>query len=195
MKSKPFLTLLAGVPCSGKSTYRNKFIPKDRFAINADDIQMEILTQAGWEYHERFVLPKGGEVEHPRYGINVDGEWSKVEEINIAIDEHFGLRVLDAINLIGDGESVVIDLTCHTKAYRASVIEWFTRYHERDSFTLEVVVFEFESIKQRIFELNEKRSEAGKIIPRERIEEMMAEFEMPTHEEGFEFIEYVRGIA
>lgn len=194
LKIQPKLILLVGVPCSGKSTYTEGIFGENCFILNADAIQMEVLNTCGWEYHERFEKPSEHELEHPRYGRSVDGNWSEVESVNAAIDDLFSIRVANAVEWLDKGGDVVIDLTCHTKPYRSSVLQWFFPYLQRNKFCVSAVVFEFQSIRNRIFELNEKRGSSGKHIPQKRIEEMMDEFEAPSLKEGFDEIIFFQGI-
>lgn len=192
------VTFLIGIPCSGKSTYRNKY-HKEAFVISRDDIRESLvdeLLQAGFEfeYGDFFVKPKSGESEHPRLGTAREGEFDLVVEANRRMDLRYEMQVEQAGLLLSHGVDVVVDLLNLTSEEREPLISALSVGDNKVEF--DAVVFEYKDNMDKIERLNAKRSELGKVIPFSVIKKFAESLELPCPiKEPFKKVIHVNGLA
>lgn len=82
MKREKNVDFLIGVPCSGKTTYRNKhYTSNDFFVISRDDLREDLKEKYGFNYDDFFKKPQDGDKEDSVLGyVTAEGNWSNVEK-------------------------------------------------------------------------------------------------------------------
>ncbi|CAH6991679.1 conserved hypothetical protein [Vibrio chagasii] len=185
-------TFFMGIPCTGKTTHRNKHHKGD-FVLSRDDLREKIIAEHELEYHQLFISPDRGERKpHPVLGaVTRSGKYERVEKANKDLDELFQLYMKGAINELFSGRDVVIDLLNVTVAERKEYIEAFGSI---DGVELHAKTFEFKSQMELIHKLNAARCEQGKMIPKGIIEHFAKVFEKPIANEGFVSVEHINGL-
>nr|WP_306309397.1 AAA family ATPase [Vibrio sp. D431a] len=189
---------MIGVPCSGKSTYRNQMFGKKTFIISRDDLRDKIVSemrQAEFDvsYEDFFAKPEEGEEFSSRLYEVVNGEWSLVAEMNKRLKIRFQDQIELAKELAKFGYEIVIDLLNHTLAERKVFIQTFQELDSSVEFN--AVVFDFEQNREKIKVLNERRAQQGKAIPYFVIEKFMRDLEVPSFpSEPFSKITHVDGL-
>lgn len=161
------VTFLIGIPCSGKSTYREKEL-KDAFPISRDDIQTSIINAfqrdgADFTYADFFARPSEFELSHPRLGDVEANGYVLVSQANELLDNIFKYRIKSARNHLRAGGDVVVDLLNLTKEERAPLINELQI--EGKNIPFEAVVFKIGENLSKIEALNARRSSSGKFIP------------------------------
>jgi len=151
------LIILAGLPCSGKSTYI------DNLKKNGEEFKVVSRDNMLIEYGKN------------KYGLKKYNDiWSNLtkedqDEINKLLDK----RIKELAEKDG---VVVVDMTMLTKIVRKNMMDSFK------GFDVEIVSFvvSFPVILER----NIKRSEeTGKLIPEQVLRDMFARYELPSEEE------------
>lgn len=185
---------LIGVPCSGKSTYRQLHF-KNAVIISRDDIREQIQVENNVEYGDFFIRPTDSDLDHhPKFGHKTeDGHWSLVKDINQLMDERYKKSLEIAKQLILQGKEIVVDLLNLRSKERLILINLFKEISEDISF--HAYVFEFENNLPLILQLNKKRFETtNKYIPDSLYESFISGFEEPEPH-LFNSIEYIDGLA
>lgn len=198
----PNVTFLIGVPCSGKSSYRNTNL-KDYFSISRDDIRDQLIKEfnddfslsrdnitenLNLNYSDLFKKPNENENEHPLYGLKTeDGQWSILKHINQLLTERFNQRLYDAIEFAKNNGNVVIDLLNLSKKERE---ELKSKFSSIKNISFNAIIFEFEKNMDLIKKLNTKRGqETGKVIPDHLYTVFVAQYNKPEKEEFDKIIE------
>mgnify|MGYP002640157623 CR=1 FL=1 len=163
----PTLTMLIGPPCSGKSTYREKLLKKEKGIVISMDDLMEIAgNKRGFQYLEAY-----------KFLVSKENKQIKKREVD-------DILARDSVRAKKGNENVIIDMTCMTKKGRRKWINQYSKYNKK------AVVFltGFEELKRR----NVKRAEeTGKFIPNNVLESMCKNYTLPMYSEGFDEIEFV----
>ena len=95
--------ILIGIPCSGKTTFRNNsYNQNDIFVISRDDIRNQLIEEYEIPYQDMFKKPKEDDpMIHPVYGIRTqNGTWSNIEKMNADFKERFEYRKEQAVKEI-----------------------------------------------------------------------------------------------
>lgn len=104
--------ILVGIPCSGKTTFRNNsYNQNDIFVISRDDIRNKLIEEYEISYQDKFKKSKEDDpIIHPVYGIKTqNGNWSNIENMNNDFKERFEYRKEQAVKEIENGKRVVFD--------------------------------------------------------------------------------------
>lgn len=170
-----FLVLLSGLPCTGKSTWRDTFVKAFRSAglnreisiISADDTAVELCQALNSLY------PFPGPYS---YNTIMDPHYPEVERICAA-------RLKNAA---AQGHVVVIDRTLLTPARRKAVLEDAHAYYQSSKvFCVSFIVNDDDLHLQGL--VNRNKTQPSKIIDEELLERMKLQPERsaPVKEEGF----------
>lgn len=194
------VTFLVGVPCSGKSTYRNSAL-SNYFCLSRDDIREElikefnshfslsrdnIIEEVNKEYYlgyqDLFKKPTKNEHTHFLYGNRTeDGQWSIIKHINQLLDSRFNQRIEQAIEFLKKNGNVVIDLLNLTKKEREHMK---SKFNSISDISFNAVIFEFEKNLDLIKKLNTKRGqETGKVIPEHLYTIFLSQYQKPEKED------------
>lgn len=184
---------LIGVPCSGKSSYLKSTYDKDEiFVISRDDVRYDVIKNTDFIYSDFFVKPKEGETKSKKYGhVTENGEWSKVQFINEAMNREFNRRIHMAESQLEHGKKVVVDLVNMTKKERDTIKDWFK---DVEGIEHNAVVFDYENNLDLIKTQLEIRGEQeDKKIPFFVIEKIIENSD-PIEMSEFKNIKFVDGL-
>jgi predicted kinase len=160
------LTVLVGLPNSGKSTIRAELQKKNKnlFVVSRDDML------------EDFYRRKTGKVK------DYNTMYRFLHEDKDLLKE-FDKEYEDLLNSIAKTKSdILIDMTQLSLSSRRKMLNHFTKFDKKA-----VVIM---TDNNTLYERNDKRyEETGKFISRTVIENMMTSFTFPVIEEGFDNIE------
>lgn len=175
------VTFLVGVPCSGKSTYR-ELKHKNDFCISRDDLREQLMVEYNLNYDDLFKKPSENDTTHEKYGnITEDGNWSVIKEVNHVLLNRFNSTVQEAIDTVKKGGNVVVDVLNLAKKEREKLKEQFS---DIDGVRFNAVIFEFDKNLPLIKKLNVKRGEeTGKVIPEFLYEVFTKQYEKPNTKE------------
>lgn len=159
--TKNKLTILCGLPGSGKSSYVET-LPKDTIVISRDNVLESIASRMNITYNEAFHLQAND------------------KQIKTDIDHEIA-RVVQAAK--SANSNVVIDMTNLSKKSRRRWIGQFGKHYR-----VECILFltGLSELARR----NEIRSQAGKSISDDVYLHMMKSFTLPMYNEGITRIEY-----
>jgi putative nucleotidyltransferase with HDIG domain len=162
---KPKLTILCGLPASGKSSYVES-LDYSTHVISRDNILQRYAETLGITYDEAFHL------QETNAGFN--------REINELLD----VQVQEAREAHAN---VVIDMTNLSKKSRRKWLNRFNTSKRNQPYQKECILFltGHEELKRR----NTIRSKYGKTIPESVYLHMMKSFNYPLYSEGFDRIE------
>lgn len=162
------LTVLIGLPNSGKSTLRAemKKLNKHLFVVSRDDML------------EDFYQRKTGEI------TDYNTMYRFLHEDDILLKE-FKKEFEDLLNSIAKNKSdILIDMTQLSLSSRRKMLNHFPKFHKKA-----IVIM---TDNNTLYERNDKRyEETGKFISRTVIENMMTSFTFPVLEEGFNDIQLI----
>ena len=151
--------ILVGPPASGKTTWIQKAFQGEVFTVSTDDIIQEIADDDDLTYDEAFT------------------KYIKAAERIMWEDfDHF---------VAGEYEPIVVDRTNMSVKSRRKFFERLRNFHKGHGYKIHAVVFpkpEGEEYERRL------NSRPGKTIPEAVINGMLAAFQMPTTEEGFDTV-------
>ena len=160
------LTVLVGLPNSGKSTIRAEMQKRDKhlFVVSRDDML------------EDFYQRKTGEIK------DYNTMYRFLHEDETLLKE-FKKEFEDLLNSIAKNKSdILIDMTQLSLSSRRKMLNHFPKFNKKA-----IVIM---TDNETLFERNDKRyEETGKFISRTVIENMMTSFTFPVLEEGFDSIE------
>lgn len=160
------LTVLIGLPNSGKSTLREKMqkLDKQLFVVSRDDM-------LGDFYKEKF-----GKIDTYNFMYNV------LHNDDILLKE-FTKRFEDLLNSISKNKSdILIDMTQLSLSSRRKMLNHFPKFHKKA-----IVIM---TDNDELFRRNTQRFQDTKnFISKKVIENMMTSFTFPVLEEGFDCIE------
>lgn len=187
--------ILVGIPCSGKTTFRNNsYNQNDIFVISRDDIRNELIQEYEIPYQDMFKKPKDEDpLIHPVYGIKTQsGNWSNIEKMNADFNERFEYRKEQAVKEIEKGKRIVVDLTNTTKSERKEIIDLFKNV---DNVSFNAFIFEFERNFELIKETNQIRGQKNEnVIPDFVFDNFIDKFENVDLTEGFDNIKGIDGL-
>ncbi len=162
------LTVLIGLPNSGKSTLRAEMqkLNKHLFVVSRDDML------------EDFYQRKTGEI------TDYNTMYRFLHEDDILLKE-FKKEFEDLLNSIAKNKSdILIDMTQLSLSSRRKMLNHFPKFHKKA-----IVIM---TDNNTLYERNDKRyEETGKFISRTVIENMMTSFTFPVLEEGFNDIQLI----
>lgn len=162
------LTVLVGLPNSGKSTVREQMqeLNKHLFVVSRDDIL------------EYFYRRKTGEIDNYNKMYNfLHDDKELLKEFTREFEEQLNY----AAKVKSD---VLIDMTQLSLSSRRKMLNHFPKFNKKA-----VVIM---SDNGELFRRNDKRyEETGKFISRTVIENMMTSFTFPVLEEGFDSIDLI----
>lgn len=152
--------LLAGVPGSGKSSFRHNLLVSrpDTVVLSPDDWLENKAQELGISYQDIW-LPE--HADHIRESRRV-----MYERLHEALDE---------------GRDVLWDQTNITFSMRAERLELAGDDCEK-------ICVCFETDRDTILARNDARKANGRHVPDDRLEQMMLDWERPHHDEGFDQI-------
>jgi predicted kinase len=152
MTSK-IISVLVGVPASGKTTYRNSVNAANFVVVSSDDIIEELCANAGVTYNEGF---------------------SKfINEATRIFNDKLG-------KALNNGECILVDRTNLTKRSRNAILS-----RVPDSYYREAIVLPVPEMSTWIERL---ASRPDKQIPGHVLKNMVATYEVPTEDEGFDTV-------
>lgn len=179
--------LLIGLPCSGKSTYRDaEYDHENTFVISMDDIRERYCENTGVSYLDLYSRPKSeDDKSHPVFGkVTENGNWELIEAINHNMNKDFQRSVRMSLTALSEGKRVVVDLKNITKKERNSVLKWFK---DEADVHFRGIVFEHEENFDLIKSQNRTRGkETGKVIP---------DFVIDNYKKVYESVELGEGIT
>lgn len=150
------IIMLVGVPASGKSTWTEKEFQGECHIVSTDKIIDEIAFETGRTYDEVF----------NKYMKVADRMmW---EEFDKCVD--------------GNCYPIVVDRTNMSVKARAKFFDRLKNFHKNHGYKIHAVVFPKPEDVEYQRRLN---SRPGKTIPPHVITSMLANFQMPTTQEGF----------
>lgn len=162
------LTVLVGLPNSGKSTLRAEMqkLNKHLFVVSRDDML------------EDFYQRKTGEIK------DYNTMYRFLHEDAVLLKE-FKKEFEDLLNSIAKNKSdILIDMTQLSLSSRRKMLNHFPKFHKKAI----VVMTDDDTLQER----NDKRyEETGKFISKTVIENMRTSFTFPVLEEGFDEIELI----
>lgn len=162
------LTVLVGLPNSGKSTLRAEMqkLNKHLFVVSRDDML------------EDFYQRKTGEIK------DYNTMYRFLHEDAVLLKE-FEKEFEDLLNSIAKNKSdILIDMTQLSLSSRRKMLNHFPKFHKKAI----VVMTDDDTLQER----NDKRyEETGKFISKTVIENMRTSFTFPVLEEGFDEIELI----
>lgn len=162
------LTVLVGLPNSGKSSLRNAFIRSfpEASIVSRDDLLEEF-------YKEKF-----GKIDTYNFMYNV------LHNDDVLLKE-FGKRFEDYLNKIAKtSDNIIVDMTQLSLSSRRKMINHFTKFNKKA-----IVIM---TDNDELFRRNDQRfQETKKFISKKVIENMMTSFTFPVLEEGFDNIELI----
>jgi len=192
LKNYPYITLLVGVPASGKTTWRDQNVFGNTVTLSRDDIMMDYAKNNNFEikcsncYGEGVCYPPGGAEGLPhKCGKCNDGIASTptYSEIWKYLEDNDLHKEVDAIEqsifkeAVKDRKNIVVD---RTNMSRKSRRKWLTNV-PKDYFKEAVV---FATVYEDVYSRNKKRAqETGKNITNHLIGNMMRQFIIPTYDE------------
>ena len=149
------ISILVGVPASGKTTYRNVINASNFVVVSSDDIIEELCANSGVTYSEGFS--------------------SFINEANRV----FNNKLQTALK---NGDCILVDRTNLTKQSRKRILSQVP-----DNYYKEAIVFpvpETDVWNKRL------ASRPDKNIPSYILQSMVASYEVPTQDEGFDSVIY-----
>lgn len=157
--------VLVGPPGIGKGWWIRNNVP-NAYIISRDNIVDDVRAPHGLKYNDLFGSGPGA-------------------HLNKQIAKIFQSRVQGAAE---SGQDIVVDMTNMSAAARSRAFAAI-RGHE-DEFEKIAVCFDFVGREAQVIASVEKRAEelGDKHIPRDVMQNMFDNFEMPTHDEGFDKI-------
>lgn len=161
--STPKLTMLVGPPCSGKSTWVENNANNKTMVISRDALVESAGVKHGMNYTDMFKF----------LNINKDIAHNEVDNVLTYMMNTARKACMD----------VVIDMTSMSKKSRRKWLSAFSKYDK----TAIVFLTGLEELKRR----NTVRSETGKYIPLQVMEDMCIKYSLPTYAEGFNSVEYI----
>ena len=153
------ISILVGVPASGKTTYRNVINASNFVVVSSDDIIEELCANSGVTYSEGFS--------------------SFINEANRV----FNNKLQTALK---NGDCILVDRTNLTKQSRKRILSQVP-----DNYYKEAIVFpvpETDVWNKRL------ASRPDKNIPSYILQSMVASYEVPTQDEGFDSVIYKHGL-
>lgn len=187
--------ILIGIPCSGKTTFRNNsYNENDIFVISRDDIRNQLIEEYKIPYQDMFKKPKEEDpILHPLYGVKTqDGQWSNIQKMNADFKERFEEVKQQAVKEIQREKRIVVDLTNTTKQDRQYIKDLFK---DVDGITFNAFIFEFERNISLIKKQNQVRGDKNEnVIPDFVFDDFVNKFEHVTEEEGFDNIKGIDGL-
>lgn len=151
--------ILVGPPAAGKSTWVEKEFQGECHVVSTDDIIQVIADNDGKTYNETFA----------KY----------IKAAEAIMWQEFDRMVN------GDYNPIVVDRTNMSVKSRRKFFERLRNFHKGHGYKIHAVVFpkpEGEEYERRL------NSRPGKTIPEAVINGMLAAFQMPTTEEGFDTV-------
>lgn len=155
------LTILCGLPASGKSSYVES-LPDDVIVISRDNLLEKVAAHRGITYDEAFHLQMNDAT------------------VKQEIDQELNKTIQHAKSTISN---VVIDMTNLSKKSRRRWIGQFGKHYRKECILFLTGISE-------ITNRNEIRSTTGKSIPDNVYLHMMKSFNLPMYSEGLDRIEY-----
>jgi len=152
MTSK-IISVLVGVPASGKTTYRNRVNAANFVVLSSDDIVEELCANAGKTYTEGFT--------------RFVGEATRI----------FNNKLQEALK---NGDCILVDRTNLTKQSRKRIMSQVP-----DDYYKEAIVF---PIPETAVWMKRLASRPDKEIPFYVLQNMVASYETPTQDEGFDSV-------
>jgi predicted kinase len=187
--------ILIGIPCSGKSTFRNNsYNQNDIFVISRDDIRNELIKEYEIPYQDMFKKPtEEDHTIHPLYGIKTqNGTWSNIEKMNEEFKERFEFVKSQAVKEIQHGKRIVVDLTNTTKSDRQDIKDLFKDVKD---VSFNAYIFEFERNLNLIKQTNQSRGlKQENVIPDFVFDGFIDKFENVDKEENFNNIIGIDGL-
>jgi putative nucleotidyltransferase with HDIG domain len=159
--TKNRLTILCGLPGSGKSSYIET-LPADTIVISRDNVLEAIAARMNITYNEAFHLQAND------------------KQVKTAIDDEIARVVQSAKST---NANVVVDMTNLSKKSRRRWIGQFGKHYR-----VECILFL--TGMSELARRNEIRSQAGKSISDDVYLHMMKSFTLPMYNEGISRIEY-----
>lgn len=153
----PTVTMLIGVPGSGKSTWRTEALATSvptPVVISSDDAIEFFAKMNGITYTQAFRL--------------ID---MKVIDREIRVDFE---------DALASGRDIIVDRTNMTRKSRASFLNRVPANYRKVA-----VVFDIDEVRLKV-RLDKRAAETGKSIPTHIVNQMRASFQMPTNEEFHE---------
>tara|TARA_Y100001960_G_scaffold333445_1_gene438611 strand:- start:4894 stop:5547 length:654 start_codon:yes stop_codon:yes gene_type:complete len=186
--------LLIGLPCSGKSTYRDaEYNHQDTFVISMDDIRERYCEKTGVSYLDLFLKPKEGDKEHPLFGkVTKNGNWELIEAINKNMHKDFERSIRMSLTALNEGKRVVVDMKNITKKERKTVLKWFK---DEGEVHFRGIIFEYKENFDLIKSQNKIRGkETGKVIPDFVLDKLKEDYTPVDLGEGITEILFVDGL-
>lgn len=168
---KPFLTLMVGLPGSGKSTASGQY----GWLVSTDAIREQLFGDESCQFDDR--LLEDLKKKHP--------DWSS-EQLDREARTTGTAQVFSRVNCeiqkaLKDGRDVVLDATNLTRKSRKSMIR---RFKDLARFRAVVVDPDLEVVLKR-------NAERSRHVPEDVIYRMAGQFQKPELDEGFdEIVEY-----
>lgn len=161
------LTVLIGLPCSGKSSYREELLKNNPNAI--------VISRD--DYLEKFFFEEMGEI------MSYNNMYFTVHH-----DEFLLKKFTEQFNHLlresSKSNNVIVDMTQLSLSTRRKMLSNFEKFNKKA-----VVIM---TDNEELFKRNRKRfEETGKKITETIIENMMTTFAFPVLEEGFDSIELI----
>ena len=202
MKKSRIIYVLIGPPAVGKSTWIKKNIdPNNSFIISSDDITEKVADTLGWSYDDLFVSPpndaKIGDVDE-KYGEVIEAPknmpwkktiYSKVTKGREMITQEFKNSMSKAKST---EKNVIVDLTNMNLRDRKDVLN---KVSNPEDYKI-AVIFKFIGKENILKNIANKRAidiqKIGKTktISPQVIEKIIASYEPPTPQEGYDKIIY-----
>lgn len=161
------LIILAGLPCSGKSTYRNEYLKNnpDTFVVSRDDF-LEVF----------FIKEMNEKLSYNNMYFTVHHDEEQLKKFNREFEE--------LITEASKKDKVLIDMTMLSLSSRRKMLSKFNKHKA----TCKMIFTDNETLNNR----NLKRfAETGKKINNSVIDNMKKSFTLPVKEEGFESVEII----
>jgi predicted kinase len=190
------LYILVGPPAIGKSKWTEDNAP-DANILNRDVVVERVAKRYGLTYNEAYAAPPEGVEEGQivsgmeRFGFIVPSDltWREFDfSVTQQVHRDVHREMTELVRAYDqDDKDVVIDMTNIDKANRALYMPLFA-----NSFMKTAVVFNFQdeelvnAIKASVVKRNAKS--ADKVIPPTVIDQMIARYEEPELDEGFDKI-------
>lgn len=152
MTSK-IISMLVGVPASGKTTYRNSVNAANFVVVSSDDILEELCANEGVTYTDGF----------PMF----------INEATRIFNDKLG-------KALNNGECILVDRTNLTKRSRNSILSRVPNDYYR-----EAIVF---PVPETTVWMKRLDSRPDKQIPFHVLRNMVASYEVPDQDEGFDSV-------
>lgn len=190
------VTLLIGVPHTGKTSYVQENAEDGDIILSMDDITESVAPLFNFGYNDLFEAPiqpgQPGYTEDQysqKYGKMVDqqiqhkiGRQPKVWE-HVIPAEKACFQLFDLVVEAGQSRNVIIDMTNLSKGARSFYMTKFPNHEKK------AVFFPSPSLETTIQRVAERRDRTGKNIPVQVLKRMHESIEPPTNDEGFASIQ------